>query len=111
MLRRPLSAATLTLTKERILRPNRVEEFRPKSHPAAECADIILEPEGAMPTAHRYRCVRCSLGSFDADVWECLLNTVGRLVSQHISASPYRRAIVSERSLDCRSYCFQRGPD
>ena len=55
MVRRPSSVAVSTVIEQRILRPNRVEELRPMSHPAAGCAAIILEPEGGTPTVHN-RC-------------------------------------------------------
>ena len=50
--------AVPAVTKERTLRPNRVEGLRPMSHPAAGCAVIILEAEGWPPYAHRCRCGR-----------------------------------------------------
>jgi hypothetical protein len=45
MLRRPLSVANSTVAEERTLRPNRVDDLRPMSHPTAGCAAITLEPE------------------------------------------------------------------
>jgi hypothetical protein len=45
MLRRPLSVANQPVTEERTLRPNRVIDLRPMSHPTAGCAAITLEPE------------------------------------------------------------------
>jgi hypothetical protein len=55
MLYRALTVANSTLTEERTLQPNRVEELRPMSHPAAGCAAITLEPEAWRRTAHRCR--------------------------------------------------------
>ena len=52
MLHRVLTVASSTLTEERILLLDRVEELRPMSHPAAGCAAILLEPETWRSYAH-----------------------------------------------------------
>jgi hypothetical protein len=75
MLRRALSVTNSRMAEERTLRPNRVDDLRPMSHPTAGCAAITLEPEtwkrsanmrqsgrsdSVSRTAHRHRYLRVS---------------------------------------------------
>ena len=64
LLCRPPSVAISTVIEERTLRPNRVEELRPMSHPTAGCAAITLEAQSWRSFAHGCRYGRDSCRPF-----------------------------------------------